>query len=323
MKAIIVDQAKAMHWQTVDDLEIGNGEIRIKVHATAINRADLLQRLGFYPPPAGASPILGLECAGEVIEIGEGVDQFQIGDHVAALLPGGGYASEVVCVAAHALKIPAGLDLVQAACLMEVYATAWLNLFQLAKLEKGDSALIHAGASGVGIAAIQLCRHHDVACFVTTGSDEKIAFCQSMGAAGGWNRHSAIDLSTRLRQWRSAVDVVLDPVGGSYLDQNIELLAVDGRLVIIGLMGGTEANLNLRVILSKRLSLIGSTLRNRNNEAKASIVNELKQFVWPLIESGKIQIQPFRVFEIENVNEAFELVASNQTLGKVVLTMPT
>ncbi|MEM8768511.1 MAG: NAD(P)H-quinone oxidoreductase, partial [Pseudomonadota bacterium] len=240
MKAIQVDGAKLL-WAEVESPALGVGEVRIRAHASAINRADLVQRSGGYPPPPGASPILGLECAGEVLEVGEGVDRVKVGDPVCALLAGGGYAEEVVAPAGQVLPVPEGLDFTQAAALPEVFATAYLNLFMEAGLQNGERVLLHAGASGVGTAAIQLCKVRNVESFVTAGQGEKIDRCLALGASGGWNRHDGSFVDA-VKAWApEGVVVILDPVGGAYLSDNFAVLAVDGRLVIIGLMGGAEA----------------------------------------------------------------------------------
>ena len=214
------------------------GQIRIRVAAAGLNRADLLQSAGLYPPPPGASQVLGLECSGVVSEVGPG-SSWQVGDRVCALLAGGGMAEEVVVDARHALPVPEGLSLVEAAALPEVYSTAWLNLFQLAALQPGEKVLLHAGASGVGSAAIQLCKAFGSPCWVSVGSAERLAYCQALGAQGGVIRSEGLDSLKALGPF----DVVLDPVGANYAESNLKLLAQDGRWVLIGLMGGRKAEL--------------------------------------------------------------------------------
>src|SRR5262249_51052556 len=263
MKAIVVD-GNALQWRDVPDPTPGVGEVLIRNRATAINRADLAQRAGAYPPPPGARSILGLECAGEVVAVGEGVARYKSGDKVCALLAGGGYAELVNVAAGQVLRIPQGLSFEQAAALPEVFATAYLNLFIEARLAVGESVLLHAGASGVGTAATQLCTMNHSPCFVTAGSDEKVARCVALGATGGTNRHSE-SFADRVATWTDGrgIDVILDPVGAQYLKANLGSLRMDGRLVVIGLMGGANTELELGLMMMKRLRIIGSTLRAR------------------------------------------------------------
>lgn len=292
------------------------GQIRIQVAAAGLNRADLLQRAGLYPPPPGASDILGLECAGVVTEVGAG-SAWQLGDRVCALLSGGGMADEVVVDAGHALPVPEGLSLCQAAALPEVYATAWLNLYQLAGLRAGESVLVHAGASGVGSAAIQLCKAFGNPCWVSVGSPERLAYCENLGAQGGVVRSDGLD---GLRDF-APFDVVLDPVGASYAQSNLQLLALDGRWVLIGLMGGREVALDLGQLLAKRVQLLGSTLRNRDDAFKADLLSQLQQHVWPLFSEGRLKPQLEKVFAAKDVDAAFATLASNQVNGKLVLSI--
>nr|WP_298147386.1 NAD(P)H-quinone oxidoreductase [uncultured Pseudomonas sp.] len=292
------------------------GEIRIRVAAAGLNRADLLQRAGLYPPPPGASEILGLECAGVVSQVGAGCD-WKVGDRVCALLAGGGMAEEVVIDARHALPIPDGVSLHEAAALPEVYATAWLNLFQLAGLKPGERVLLHAGASGVGSAAIQLCKAFGNPCWVSVGSAKRLAYCESLGAQGGVLRSD--DLQA-LRDF-APFDVILDPVGGQYAALNLALLALDGRWVNIGLMGGRQAELDIGVLLSKRVQLIGSTLRNRDDQFKADLLRDLQQQVWPLFAEGRLKPQLQQRFAFADAQAAFDALASNQVDGKLVLVI--
>ncbi len=318
MKAIQINGDRLV-WQDTEAPALGTGEVRIRVAATAVNRADLVQRRGGYPPPPGASPILGLECAGEVVEVGEGVERCAPGDAVCALLAGGGYAEEVVVPAGQVLPVPAGLDMVEAAALPEVFATAFLNLFMEASLTRGERVLLHAGASGVGTAAIQLCALEGNPCFVTAGQPEKIERCVALGADGGWNRHDGSFVDA-VRAWSgSGADVILDPVGGAYLADNLAVLTTDGRLVIIGLMGGAEATLNLGVMMVKRQRIIGSTLRARSIGAKAAVMDRLRDEVWPHIERGSVRPIVETVIPIEEAERAHALIASDDTFGKVIL----
>lgn len=321
MKAIVVD-ANEMRWRDVPDPSVGVGEVLIRNRATAINRADLAQRAGAYPPPPGASPILGLECAGEVVAVGEGVARCRPGDKVCALLAGGGYAELVSVPAGQVLRIPRGFSFEQAAALPEVFATAYLNLFIEARLAVGERVLLHAGASGVGTAAIQLCTMNRSASFVTAGSDEKVERCVALGAAGGANRH-AESFADKVASWTDGqgFDVILDPVGAQYLKANLRSLRSDGRLVIIGLMGGAVAELELGLMMMKRLRIIGSTLRARSIAAKAAVMDDLLRVVWPLLDAGTIKPIVDAVLPIEQAERAHAIVAADQTFGKVVMTI--
>ncbi|MCR9279636.1 MAG: NAD(P)H-quinone oxidoreductase [Pseudomonadaceae bacterium] len=321
MKAIAIESEQLL-WQDHPEPSPGPGEVVIDIHATAINRADLVQRSGGYPPPPGASPILGLECAGVVSEVDSAVSSFAVGDRVCALLSGGGYAERVAVPAGQVLPIPAGLDYEQAAALPEVFATAYLNLFMEAGLQPGESALLHAGASGVGTAGIQLCKAFHNPCYVTAGSAEKIAQCVELGALAGADRHGE-SFSDLIPKWTDGrgVDVILDPVGAGYLADNLAGLALDGRLVIIGLMGGAVTEVNLGLMMMKRLRIIGSTLRARPIAGKARVMDALRARVWPKIEAGEIKPIIEKAFPMSDVETAYELVASNQTVGKVVLNV--
>ena len=321
MKAILVEHDELV-WADAPEPELGPGQVRIDNHATAVNRADLAQRRGGYPPPPGASPILGLECAGVVSAIGDGVSRVAPGDEVCALLAGGGYAETVVVPAGQVLRIPQGLSFAAAASLPEVYATAYLNLYMEANLKKGERAVLHAGASGVGTAAIQMCKAFGNPAFVTCGSADKIARCGALGADAGFNRHDG-SFAPALAEWTAAqgADVILDPVGGGYLADNLNSLAVDGRLVIIGLLGGATASVPLGLMMMKRLRIIGSTLRARSIAAKAAVMDALQTRVWPLLESGAIKPTIDGVLPIAQAAEAHQLIASDQTFGKVVLTV--
>lgn len=320
MKAIDI-QGGELVWTDIDDPLPGTGEILVRNEATAVNRADLVQRSGNYPPPPGASPILGLECAGEVIAVGNGVERFAVGDRVCALLAGGGYAEKVVVPAGQALRIPSGLDAVQAAALPEVFATAYLNLFMEAGLEVGERVLLHAGASGVGTAGIQLCAAFGMPVWVTAGSQAKIERCIALGAEGGHDRHQG-SFRDQVGNWTGGAgfDVILDPVGAAYLGDNLRSLAPDGRLVIIGLMGGAKAELEIGLMMVKRLRVIGSTLRARSVAAKAAVMDALEARVWPLLADGTIVPVVETTLPITQAAEAHALIAGNDTFGKVVLT---
>ena len=308
-------------WTEVAAPKCGVGEIRVKVAATALNRADLLQRKGGYPPPPVASDILGLECSGEVVEVGEGVTRCAVGDLVCALLAGGGYAEEVVVPAGQALKIPQGMDLVAAAALPEVFATAYLNLYREGQLQGNEKVVIHAGASGVGTAAIQLLSVSNNPCFVTVGSADKLASCVQLGAAAGALRQDG-SFAAAVREWSGdGVDVILDPVGGRYLADNLDVLKLGGRLVLIGLMGGASAETSLAQLMMKRARIIGSTLRARSIAEKASVMDGLKADVWPHLETQRIVPVIETQFPIEQAEAAHELLAGNATTGKILLTV--
>ena len=321
MRAILVEDGE-LRWGEAEDPTLGPGLVLIENHATAVNRADLAQRAGGYPPPPGASPILGLECAGVVTAIGGGVNRVKPGDEVCALLAGGGYAETVAVPAGQVLPKPSGLTFAEAASIPEVFATAYLNLFMEAGLVKGERAVLHAGASGVGTAAIQMCRAFGNPTFVTVGSADKVARCVALGADGGFVRHDG-SFADAVSTWThgEGADVILDPVGGSYLADNLRSLNADGRLVIIGLLGGSRAELPLGLMMAKRLRVIGSTLRARTVAAKATVMDALKTRVWPLLEDGSIKPIIEQELAIGNAAEAHELIAGNQTFGKVVLTI--
>ncbi|MBT5462992.1 MAG: NAD(P)H-quinone oxidoreductase [Gammaproteobacteria bacterium] len=319
MRVISVSETGDLLWTEAADLVPSPAEILIDVKATAINRADLMQRKGLYPPPPGAPETMGLECAGIVMAVGRDVTHHQVGDRVCALLAGGGYAEQAVVDQGSALKIPDNLDFEQAAAIPEVFATAWLNLFIEAALQPGERVVLHAGASGVGTAAIQLCHAFGSDSFVTAGSASKIEACLKLGAKGGHNRRDGGFIDALRALWPQGADVILDPVGASYLAENLEALTLNGRLVLIGLMGGSRSEIDLAKLMMKRLRVVGSTLRARPLEEKASIMAELSQYVWPKISQGEIVPIIQQVFPIQSASAAHELMASDVTIGKVVL----
>jgi putative PIG3 family NAD(P)H quinone oxidoreductase len=320
VKAVVVHGAD-LAWDEVPTPVPEAGEVRVRVAAAGVNRADLVQRMGLYPPPPGASPILGLEVAGTVDAVGAEVDPALVGQACCTLLEGGGYAEFAVCPAEYLLPLPAGLSMEQAAGLPEVFATAFLNLFSPTSRLLGNRVLLHAGASGVGTAAIQLVKHFGGRCFVTVGSEEKVAFCVSLGADGGVNRHDGPWLQA-VREWAPAgVDVVLDPVGASYLDDNQRCLGLDGRLVLIGLMGGRKGPLDLGRLLMKRQQLVGSTLRSRPVAFKIGLMARLREDIWPLFGTGALRPILDEVFPMARVADAHAKLASNHTVGKLVLSL--
>jgi putative PIG3 family NAD(P)H quinone oxidoreductase len=304
-----------VEWAERPAPQCGAGEIRIRVAAAGLNRADLLQRAGHYPPPRGVTDILGLECAGVVSEVGEG-SAWKVGDRVCALLAGGGMAEEVVVDGRHALPVPRGLSLLEAAVIPEVYATAWLNLYRLGALQPGDKVLLHAGASGVGSAAVQLCKAFNP-CWVSVGSAERLAYCEALGAQGGALRGETLE---SLRDF-APFDMILDPVGAKYAALNLQLIGNDGRWVMIGLMGGRKGELDFGSLLAKRVQLIGSTLRSRDLDYKAGLMAELQEKVWPLLESGQLSPRLEASFPVRDVEAAFAALASNTVSGKVALVI--
>jgi putative PIG3 family NAD(P)H quinone oxidoreductase len=292
------------------------GQVRIRVAAAGLNRADLLQIAGQYAPPPGSSPVLGLECSGVISEVGAG-SSWRVGERVCALLAGGGMAEEVVVDARHVLPVPEGISLLEAAALPEVYATAWLNLFQLARLAPGEKVLLHAGASGVGSAAIQLCKAFGNPCWVSVGSAERLAYCVELGAQGGVLRGEDLQGLSDFAPF----DVILDPVGGDYAALNLQLLGLDGRWVNIGLMGGRQAQLDFALLLLKRVQLTGSTLRNRDEQFKAELLADLVCQVWPLFAEGRLKPQLQQSFAASQAEAAYATLASNSVNGKLVLRL--
>ncbi|WP_110685533.1 NAD(P)H-quinone oxidoreductase [Salinicola aestuarinus] len=317
MQAITIEDGRLCWGEQPDLGPLGPRDVRINVAWSAVNRADLMQRAGKYPPPPGVTEIPGLEISGTVVATGERVERFQSGDRVCALLAGGGYAEEVVVDAAQVLPIPQNLGLREAAALPEVFATAWLNLYMEGAAKPGQHVLLHAAASGVGTAAIQLCRVFGNPCFVTAGSQEKLEACYKLGASAGWNRHDGSFVDA-VQAWGGA-DMILDPVGGDYIPQDQDVLNADGRLVLIGLMGGTESRLDLGRMLMKRQRVIGSTLRSRSPKAKGAILDALYTHVWPKLASGEIVPLIAGEWSIQEVEAAQQHVTDNANIGKVLL----
>ncbi len=323
MQAIVFDapgDESVLRLAEVPAPALAPGCLRLRVAATAVNRADLTQRQGFYPPPPGASEILGLECAGELIEIGAGVSGWRVGDRAMALLAGGGYAEQVVVHAGSALRVPDGLDLERAAALPEVFLTVFLNVFQLGGLQPGGYALVHGGGSGIGTAAIQLVRQAGAHILVTAGSDEKCARCRELGADVAVNYRSGDFAKAALEATGGrGVDVVLDSIGAAYLESNLRCLALGGRLVLIGLMGGAKAEIGLATLLMRRLSLIGSTLRARPVEEKAEIVRGFLARFGAALERGAIGPIVDRVLPLAQAAEAHRAMKASEHFGKIVL----
>ena len=298
----------------------GPGEVLIAVAAAGINRPDVMQRKGIYPPPRGASDIPGLEVAGQVVAQGEGVREPALGAQVCALVTGGGYAEYCVASAALCLPIPRGLDAVQAASLPETLFTVWSNVFERARLQTGESLLVHGGSSGIGVAAIQMASALGSPVYVTAGSAEKCAFCEQLGArrAIHYAEEDFVAVMRDLTDGRG-VDVILDMVGGDYVQRNLTALAEDGRLVYINTMRGAQAQINLRDVMVKRLTLTGSTLRSRPLAVKAAIAQALRETIWPLLESGRVKPVVYRTFALSEAHRAHALMESSAHLGKIVL----
>ncbi|MCR4378944.1 MAG: NAD(P)H-quinone oxidoreductase [Rhodospirillales bacterium] len=304
----------------------GPGEVLIRVKAAGINRPDLLQLAGHYPPPAGASDILGLECAGEIVQRGAGVTDWPVGEHVCALLNGGGYAEYATAPAGQCLPIPRGLTLTQAASLPETYFTVWSNLFDRAKLKAGESLLVHGGTSGIGVAAIQLASALGVRVMATAGSEEKCQACLDLGAmlAVDYNEHDFVPAAQEFGaqgNGANGVDVILDMVGGDYVARNIDALAPDGRLVNIAFLKGSRVQMDLMPVMLKRLTLTGSTLRPRPPAFKAAIAESLRTQAWPLFENTRIRPVVFATFPLKMANQALKLMKSGEHIGKIVLEM--
>ncbi len=299
----------------------GPTDVRIRVSGAGVNRADLLQRRGLYPPPHGASDILGLECSGWIDEIGTDVDGFSIGDRVMALLTGGGYAEQVVAPAAAVMHVPRDLSEVDAGGLPEVFLTAFLNLFMLGGLEAGGTALVHGGSGGVGTAAIQLILAAGARPLVTAGSEERCDRCRDIGALAAYNYREENWTEEALGATDGGgVDVVLDCVGAPYLGHHLEVLAIGGRLVVIGLQGGAQADLDLSLIMRKRLTIVGSTLRARPVAEKGRIVTAFQERFGEALEGGSIRPIVDRVLPFDRAAEAHRLLAAGEIFGKVILT---
>lgn len=317
MKAIKVTDGSLVWEDCASFEELPADHVAIDVVWSAVNRADLSQRAGVYPPPPGASNILGLEVSGRIAAVGETVSGFEIGDEVCALLTGGGYASNVVVPAVQVLPIPKGYSLKKAAALPEVFATAWLNLYQEADLKPGERVLLHAAGSGLGTAVIQIATAFGNPVFATAGDEDKLEVCRKLGATGTWNRKNGSFVDA-VKSW-GGVDMVLDPVGGGYIKDDQKVLSADGRILLIGLMEGRFAEVDLGVMLMKRHRLIGSTLRSRSVKDKGRVLQELYRHVWPLLVAGQIEPVIDSTWPIRQAEEAMAHVAANKNTGKVLL----
>jgi putative PIG3 family NAD(P)H quinone oxidoreductase len=325
MRAVVISSPggpEVLEWSEVPDPVAGAGEVVLDIAASAVNRADIMQREGHYPPPPGASPYLGLECSGLVRTLGEGVTGWAVGDEVAALLSGGGYAEQVAVPAGQLLPVPAGVDLVTAAALPEATATVWSNVFMLAGLRPGEVLLVHGGASGIGTMAVQMGRAAGARVAVTAGSAEKLERARELGAEilVDYKEQDFVELVRAATDGHGA-DVVLDTIGAKYLDRNLDVLAVNGRIANIGLQGGTKAELDLGKLMSKRAAILSTTLRARPRQEKAAVVASVREHVWPRIEAGEVRAVVDRVLPIAQVADAHRLVEASGHVGKVLLAL--
>lgn len=318
MRAITISEPggpEVMRWTEVPDPEPGPGEVLVRVAATAVNRADLLQRKGFYPPPPGTSDVIGLECSGTIVALGEGVTGWRVGDAVCALLDGGGYAELAVVPAPQLMPIPEGIELVTAAGLPEVSCTVWSNVMRTARLTAGETLLVHGGASGIGTHAIQIGKAIGARVAITAGSAERAIQCVELGA------DIALNYREEEFEKRVSADVILDNMGAKYLARNVEALKRGGRLVVIGMQGGVKAELNLGALLAKNASVTATSLRYRPVAEKGEICADVVANVWPLIAEGKVRPVVHEVLPIERVGDAHRMLDEGGVFGKLVLTV--
>ena len=325
MKAAVAEHAggpEVLELRDVPAPEAGPGEVLLDVSATAVNRADLLQRQGFYPPPPGASEIIGLECSGTVASLGEGVTGWSVGDEACALLAGGGYAEQVAVPAGQLLPVPGGVDLVTAAALPEVACTVWSNVFMVAGLQPGEHFLVHGGAGGIGTMAIQLAHALGARVYTTAGSAEKRTMCAELGAdvTIDYREQDFVEV-VRAESDGHGADVILDNMGAKYLGRNVEVLAEQGRLVVIGMQGGTKGELDLGVLLRKRGAVIATALRSRSVEEKAAICAAVAEHVWPLVSAGKVRPIVHSTLPLAEAGKAHALLESGEVAGKVLLSV--
>jgi putative PIG3 family NAD(P)H quinone oxidoreductase len=324
MRAVVVTEPGGPEALTVSELpdpEPAAGEVVIDVAATAVNRADTLQRQGHYPPPAGASDVLGLECSGTVSAVGEGVERWTVGDEVCALLAGGGYAEKVVVPAGQVMPVPTGLDLVTAGALPEVACTVWSNVFMIAGLQRGETFLVHGGAGGIGTFAIQLAHALGARVLTTAGSAEKLELCRSLGAdvAIDYKEQDFVEEVDRATDGAGA-DVILDNMGAKYLPRNVQALATEGRLVVIGMQGGSKGELDLGQLLRKRAAVIATALRARPVEEKAAICASVVEHVWPLVADGSVRTLLHTTLPFDEAAEAHRIMEDGGHVGKIGLT---
>ncbi|GGV72679.1 MULTISPECIES: NAD(P)H-quinone oxidoreductase [Streptomyces] len=314
---------EVLSWQEVPDPVPGDGEVLVEVTAAAVNRADIMQRRGYYDPPPGASPYPGLECSGRIAALGPGVSGWAVGDEVCALLAGGGYAEKVAIPVGQLLPVPRGLDVKQAAALPEVTCTVWSNVFMIAHLRPGETFLVHGGSSGIGTMAIQLAKAVGAKVAVTAGTKEKLDRCAELGAdiLINYREQDFVEEIARATDGAGA-DVILDNMGAKYLDRNVRALAVNGRLAIIGLQGGVKGELNIGALLNKRGAISATSLRARPLDEKAAIVAAVREHVWPLIADGHVRPVIDREVPMHEAAEAHRIVEESTHIGKVLLVRP-
>jgi putative PIG3 family NAD(P)H quinone oxidoreductase len=324
MRAVTFDEPgneDVLHIEEVPAPDLGDSEVRIAIAGAGVNRADLLQRRGLYPPPPGASDIIGIECAGTITEIAADITDLAVGDRVMALLAGGGYASEVVAPSVCVMRTPNHLTDTEAAAVPEVFITAYLNLFLIGDLNSGANVLVHGGSGGVGTAAIQLVRAADAQVFVTAGSEDRCRTCVELGADGAFNYRDDDFLAATLDATGGhGVDIVLDCIGGPYLERHLDVLATSGRLVVIGLQGGAKAELDLVRLMRKRLTIVGSTLRARPTAEKGRIIEAFVRRFGPELMTGAIKPIVDRILPLDEASEAHRLLAAGEIFGKIVLS---
>lgn len=312
--------SEQLAWTQVPEPELTDDGVLIDVAATAVNRADVMQRMGFYPPPPGVSDVIGLECSGTIAMIGADVTGWKVGDQVCALLAGGGYAEQVAVPAGQVMPLPPGIDVVTAAGLVEVACTVWSNLIHVARLQPGELVLIHGGSGGIGTHAIQLCKALGATVAITAGSDAKVARCLELGADIGINYRDQ-DFVEVIQSESRGADVILDNMGAKYLQRNVAALAPDGRLVIIGLQGGVKTELNIGALLGKRATVCATSLRSRPADQKAAICHEVAQNVWPLFADGSITPVVEDVLPITQAAAAHDRMEASTHTGKLILTI--
>jgi putative PIG3 family NAD(P)H quinone oxidoreductase len=320
MRAVTVPTPGGPEALTLADLpdpEPGEGEVVVDVAATAVNRADLLQRMGLYPPPPGASDVLGLECSGTIRSLGAGVEGWTVGDEVCALLSGGGYAEQVVVPAGQLMRVPDGVPLTTAAALPEVACTVWSMVFMVGHLRAGETLLVHGGAGGIGTCAIQLAVAAGARVFATAGTPDKLELCRTLGAERAISYRDE-DFVEVLREAGGA-DVILDNMAAKYLERNVHALATEGRLVIIGMQGGTKGTLDVGALMTKRAAVVAATLRARPTAEKAAICRAVEEHVWPLVEAGSLRATVGKELSLDDVVEAHALMESGEHTGKIVL----
>jgi putative PIG3 family NAD(P)H quinone oxidoreductase len=298
----------------------GDGAVVVDMRATAVNRADTLQRQGFYPPPPGASDVLGLECSGVISAVGSGVDGWQVGDEVCALLASGGYGEKVLVPAGQVMPVPEGIDLVTAGALPEVACTVWSTVFMIAGLQQDETLLVHGGAGGIGTFAIQLAKALGARVLTTAGTAEKLEMCRELGADVAINYREQDFVDVVKEETDGGVDVILDVMGASYLQRNVDALAIEGRLVVLGMQGGTKAEIDLGVLMRKRAAVVAATLRARPVEEKAAICASVVEHVWPLVADGSVKSLVHATLPLTEVAEAHRIMEAGEHTGKIVLT---